>query len=88
MQERSAHDQQSFVRFDARLCVLSFLVLHSVSLGLQFHRDGATRGKRFMARFQSRVLSDVLDAFAPIFLFPLSFRGPRIVRRHVLLSSR
>ena len=39
-----------------------------------------------MARFQSRVLFGVLAAFAPISLGPLSFRGARIVCRHVLLS--
>ena len=77
-----------FVRFDARSRVLSFLVLHSVSLGLRSssHRDRVTGGRRCMARFQSGVLFDAL--VAPIFLCPLSFRDPRIVRRHVLLSSR
>ena len=50
--------------------------------GSSFHKDRATCGRRCMARYQSRV------AFAPIFLCPLSFRGPRIVRRHVLLSDR
>ena len=36
----------------------------------------------------SRVLFDVLAAFVPISLGPPSFRSPRIVRRHVLLSCQ
>ena len=41
-----------------------------------------------MERFQSRVMFDVLAAFALIYLGPLSFRGPRIVRRHIERSCQ
>ena len=67
--------------------------------------SAAMRERICMARFQSRVLFDILAAFVPIFswsrvlfdvlaafvpisLGPPSFRGPRIVRRHVLLSCQ
>ena len=78
VQEKSTHAQLSLVRFDARSRVLSFLVLHSVSLGERI----------CMARYQLRDLFDVLAAIVPIFLGPVSFRGPRIVRRRVLLSCQ
>ena len=65
-----------------------FLGLAHCQSGSSFHRDRVTCGKRCMARFQSGVLFNVFVALAPNFLCPLSFRGPRIVRRHVLLSSR
>ena len=87
MQEMSTHDQLSFVRFDARSRVFVVLGLALCQFGSSFHWDRVTCEKRCMARFQS-VLSDVLVASASIFLCPLSFLSPRIVRRHVLLSSR
>ena len=65
-----------------------FLGLAHCQSGSSFHRDRVTCGKRRMTRFQSGVLFNVFVALAPIFLCPLLFRGPRIVRRHVLLSSR
>ena len=67
-----------------------FLGLALCQFGSSFlaHNDRKTCGKRCMVRFQSVVMSVVFVTFAPIFLCPLSFRGPRIVRRHVLLSNR
>ena len=83
VQEMSVHDQLSFVRFDARLCVLSLSVLRLLNwLFRSFLACGTVMCTKDMhGALPLKSLFDVLAAFVPISLGPLSFRGPRIVHK-------
>ena len=56
VQEMSTHDQLSFVRFNARSRVLSFLVLHSVNLGLSKRDAWRASNQEFCLMFLLHVL--------------------------------
>ena len=87
-QEMSTHTQLSLVRFHARLFVFVSLRLAPSQFALSFLSRwcAVLCETTCMAHFKSRVPFDDLAAFAPLSCGPLSLRGPRIVRRHVLLS--